>query len=92
MAFNAMVEFGTRDAAVNDQLLEHYARVAAIVTQALERWQQTDVITRTVPAAELAHTLLSTLIGVVTIASVERYFTYRDAITRLMLTILQPQR
>lgn len=90
MAFNAMVEFGARDAAVSGQLLAHYEQVAQIVTDALTRWQQAETITRAVPASELAHMLLSTLLGVVTISAVARENSHRDAITRLMIRMFSP--
>ncbi len=90
LAFNAMVEFGARDSAVTIQLLDHYAAVVAIVAGVLEGWQRAGSVTPDVPAGSLAHTLLSTLIGVVTISSVKRDFTQRDVITQLMLKIIQP--
>jgi len=89
-AFNTMVEFGPRDAGVTAQLLDHYTKITAIVTQVLERWQQTNAVTSAVPASELAHTLLSALIGVITIGSVSRSYAHRDSVTRLMLKLIEP--
>lgn len=90
MAFNAMVEFGTRDAAVTLQLRRHYAEIAAIVTSAIAGWQANGGASTAHRAEDLAHMMLSTLVGIVTIASVEKTFTARDTITQLTLRLLRP--
>lgn len=90
LAFNAMVEFGTRDPDVSKQLLHHYAEITAIAAQAIERWQQTGMANDSVPAGALAQTLLSTLIGVITVSSVDRAYVPRETIAQLMLRLLQP--
>jgi TetR/AcrR family transcriptional repressor of nem operon len=89
MAFNAMVEFGKRDTAVTEQLLSHFNRIATLITDALARWQTSGQIRNPAPAAALAHLLLNTLIGVVTVTTVEPQYAHRDAITALMLSLLQ---
>jgi TetR/AcrR family transcriptional repressor of nem operon len=92
MAFNAMVEFGARDPDVTARLRLHYARITEIVTDVMARWQQYGVIPDTTPAVDLAHMLLTALIGVVTISTVEPAATPRDAVARLVLSVIQPAR
>lgn len=90
LAFNAMVEFGTRDTDVSKQLLHHYTQITAIVTRTIERWQLTGSVNEKVPAEALAHLILSTLIGVITVASVDTRYARRDDLAQLILRLLQP--
>lgn len=86
LAFNAMVEFGTRDPDVTRLLLNHYFGIAQIVAQVL---QQRSAITDQQDAYDLAYTILSTLHGVATLKGVKPDFEHA-AIARSIIRLLQP--
>lgn len=88
-AFNTLVELGTRDPAVTEQLLDHYFKIAQIITDILAHEQAQGNVIRDIPAEHLAHTLLSTLYGVITITSVKPDFAYRKAVAQAIVSLLQ---
>ncbi|MBZ0293345.1 MAG: TetR/AcrR family transcriptional regulator [Anaerolineae bacterium] len=89
MAFNALVEFGTRDADVVNQLLDHYLKLAEIIADVLAQAQASGTVTSQTPPLHLAYTILSTLHGIAVMSGVKPDFAYRDAVTDLLLTLLE---
>ncbi len=88
MAFNAMVEFGTRDADVTQLLLTHYFGIADIVATVIHQAQSRGTITTQSHALEIAYTIVTTLQGVATLKGVKPDFAYVSAITRNILKLL----
>lgn len=88
LALNTMVEYGTRDPDITQLLLAHYFGIAHIVTQVIQAGQAQGNIQNAQPAAELAHTLLSTLYGVVMLKGVKPDFPHNQAITQVILQLL----
>ena len=88
MAFNAMVEFGTHDASVTQLLLSHYFGIADIITAVIEQGQKAGNITSTEVPRQIAFTILSTLHGVSTMASLNTSFADLDAVTRMIVQLL----
>lgn len=88
LALSAMVEFGTRDPDVNARLLDHYFKIVEIITVMLADAQHSGVISTRLPAADLSHTLLSTLYGVITVSSVKPDFAHREAVMNTLLTLI----
>jgi TetR/AcrR family transcriptional repressor of nem operon len=88
LALNTMVEYGTRDPDITQLLLAHYFGIAHIVTQVIQAGQAQGAIQNPQPAHELAHTLLSTLYGVVMLKGVKPDFAHSQAITQVVLQLL----
>lgn len=88
LAFNAMVEFGTRDAAVTQLLLAHYFGIAQIVSDLLARGQQHGIIPSRQAPDDLAYAILSALHGVATVKGVKPDFPHVAAITRLIIQLI----
>jgi TetR/AcrR family transcriptional repressor of nem operon len=89
MAFNAMVEFGTRDADVTRLLLAHYVHLAELIATVLAQAQHDHCIRTQEDPLHLAYTILTTLQGLVTIKGVKPDFAYTQAIANLMLSLLE---
>jgi TetR/AcrR family transcriptional regulator, transcriptional repressor for nem operon len=89
MAFNAMVEFGTRDAAVTQLLLNHYVSLAELIGGVLAQAQQKRTITTQEDPLHIAYTLLTALQGLVSIKGMKPDFPHTQAITTVMLRLLQ---
>lgn len=89
LAFNTLVEFGTRDAAIVNQLLDHYFKLAEIITGVLAQGQADGTITTQTPPLHLAYTILSTLHGIAVLSGVKPDFTYRDAVMQTLLSLLE---
>jgi TetR/AcrR family transcriptional repressor of nem operon len=87
-AFNAMVELGTRDPDVTAQLLDHFFKIAAIIAALLADARAAGTIHSRAEPLALAHTILTTLQGVVTVVGVKADYPYRDPITRLLISLL----
>lgn len=88
LAFNAMVEFGTRDPDVTKLLLDHYFGIAEIITGVLAEAQRLGSIANQQAPQHLAYTILSTLQGVATLKGVKPDFAYAGAITQVILTLI----
>jgi TetR/AcrR family transcriptional regulator, transcriptional repressor for nem operon len=88
LAFNTMVEFGTVDAEVTKLLLKHYFAIAEIIADVLARGQRDGTITSKEPPLHLAYTILSALQGVATVKGVQPDFAYVDAVTHVILKLL----
>jgi len=88
MAFNVMVEFGTRDTRVTDLLLAHYFGIADIIARVIEQGQATKIISNTEMPRQIAFTILSTLHGMATITGIKADFADLDAVTRLTIQLL----
>lgn len=88
LAFNTMVEFGTRDADVTELLLAHYIGIAEIIAGLLERAQAAGTISTDEDPLNLAHTLLSALQGLATVKSIKPDLVSGDASARLMIGLL----
>jgi TetR/AcrR family transcriptional regulator, transcriptional repressor for nem operon len=87
-SFNTMVEFGTRDADVTAQLLDHYFKIVDIVADVLAQAQAARTITTKTPPLNLAHTILSTLQGVTTLKGVKPDFSHHHPVMRVVLSLL----
>ncbi|MBK8027060.1 MAG: TetR/AcrR family transcriptional regulator [Chloroflexi bacterium] len=87
LAFNAMIEFGTRDPDITQLLLSHYFGIAQIVAAVIQQGQEGGVIKTGRDPQELAYAILSTLHGVATMKGVKPDFPHA-AITRLVLELL----
>ncbi len=90
LALNAMAEFGTLDTDVTQLLLAHYFAIAEIIHGALKRGQAEHTITNPAPPLHLAYTILSTLHGVAMLKGVRPDFAYIPAVTRVILSLLNP--
>lgn len=88
LAFNAMVEFGTRDVDITRLLLAHHEGIAQIIAAIITRGQQQGTVTTTRNPVELAYTMLSALHGLAVVKGVKPDFPHAAAITRLMLHLL----
>ncbi len=88
LAFNAMVEFGTRDAAVTELIFTHYFHIAEILAAVFADAQTTESITRRYEPLHLAHLILSTLHGVVTIKGAKPNYPYTEPIKQIILSLL----
>lgn len=88
LAFNAMVEYGTRDPDVTELLLTHYFGIAQIVAAVIRAGQEQGAISATGDALDLAYTVLSTLHGVATMKGVKPDFPHAAAITRIIVQLL----
>ncbi|MEO8609138.1 MAG: TetR/AcrR family transcriptional regulator [Chloroflexota bacterium] len=87
-AFNTMVEFGTRDPDVTAQLLDHFYKIGDIIAALIEAAQASGIVTSRAAPLDLAHTILTTLQGVVTVVGVKADYPYRTPITRLLIELL----
>lgn len=87
-AFNAMVEFGTRDAAVTDLIFTHYFRVGEILAEVLDQAQEAGTITTQHDALPLAHLILSTLHGMITLERAIPDYRYAEPIKQIILSLL----
>jgi TetR/AcrR family transcriptional repressor of nem operon len=87
-AFNTMVEFGTRDPDVTAQLVAHYYKIADIIAAVVADAQAAGTITSQAAPLDLAHTILTTLQGVVTVNGILSDYPYRAPITRLLSSLL----
>lgn len=88
LAFNTMVEFGTRDADITPLLLNHYFGIAEIIAERIAQGQSSGAIVSQDDPLQIAHTILSTLQGVATIKGVKPDFDYVQSITRMILKLL----
>lgn len=88
LAFNAMVEFGTRDHAVTELLLAHYFGITQIIRDVITRGKETGLVNASVDAATFSHTVLTTLQGVATLKGVKPDFAQVSAITSMMVSLL----
>lgn len=88
-AVSTLVELGTRDSDVNEQLIDHYFKIAQIMTDLLAKDQAQSRITKKIPPEHLAHTLLSALYGVTALTSVRPDFAYREAVTQVIVNLLK---
>jgi hypothetical protein len=88
LAFNTMVEFGTRDSEVTAVLLAHYFKIVDIIADILTQAQSAGNITSKAPALHLAYTIISTLQGLATVKGVKPDFAYREAVTHVILSLL----
>lgn len=88
-AFNAMVEFGTRDPAVTELIFAHYFRIAEIITEVLGQAQNRGAITKRHNPSHLAHLILSTLHSVATVKGAIPSYSYTEPIKQIILTILK---
>ncbi|GAB4549882.1 MAG: TetR/AcrR family transcriptional regulator [Anaerolineae bacterium] len=87
LAFNAMVEFGTRDSEVTNLLLTHYFGIAEIIANVLAQAQVKSASDNA--TLSIAYTLLSTLHGVATLKSVKPDFQHISNITQVILKLLE---
>lgn len=90
MAFNAMVEFGTRDHEVTPLLLAHYLGIADIIADVVAAGQRNGTIASRTPAPDLAYTFLTTLHGVATLKGVKPDFAFVPAIMQVLFQLLAP--
>lgn len=88
LAFNAMVEFGMRDADVTELLFSHYLAIAEIVAGVVAEAQAQNTITAQDNPMHLAHVILSALQGLVTIRRMKPEFSYGDAYKQVILRLL----
>ena len=88
-AFNAMVEFGSRDTAVTDLIFTHYFQIAAIIAEALAQAQAANTITRQYTPQQLAHFILSTLHGVAAVKGAMPNYSYTQPTKQIILHILE---
>ena len=88
LAFNAMVEFGTRDHDVTQLLFAHYLGIAQIVADLLAQGQQRGTISNRHDAHDLAFTILSALHGVATVKGVKPDFPHAAAIARVIIHLM----
>ncbi|MBK8031322.1 MAG: TetR/AcrR family transcriptional regulator [Chloroflexi bacterium] len=88
LAFNTMVEFGTRDPDVTELLLAHHAGITQIVADVLRAGQVAGTVTSQQHPLELAYAIVSALHGVATVKGVKADFPYAAAITRVILRLL----
>ncbi len=88
MAFNAMVEFGTRDPDVTQLLLAHYVGIAQIVADVIRRGQAQGSVTSAADPLHLAYTMLTALHGVATVKGAQPNFQYASAITDTIVKLL----
>ena len=90
LAFNAMVEFGTRDTDVTEVIFNHYFAIAEIIAEVLTKSQTTDNITRQHQPLHLAHLILSTLHGLVAVKGAKPSYDYIEPIKQIILSLLKP--
>ncbi len=88
LAFNAMVEFGTRDPDVTPLLLTHHAGITEIVADVLRAGQAAGTVTSQEDPLELAHAIVSALDGLAIVKGVKPDYPYTAAITRVILRLL----
>lgn len=88
LAFNTMVEFGTRDPDVTAQLLDHYYKVGEIIAGVVAAGQAAGTVLNPTAPLELAHAILTALQGVVTVNGVTSDYPYRSAVARLLIQLL----
>lgn len=89
LAFNTMLEFGTRDAAVTELIFAHYFHVAELIADVLTQEQTKGAITTQYDALPLAHLILSTLHGVVTVKGAKPNYSYTEPIKQIILSLLE---
>lgn len=88
LALSTMVEFGTRDADVNARLIDHYFKIVEIISVMLAEAQANGVIATRLPAADLSHTILSTLYGILTVMSIKPESANHEAVKNTILTLI----
>lgn len=89
LAFNAMVEFGTRDPGVTQLLLDHYLAIGTIVADVIARGQQQGTVASQQDSQALAFTILSALQGVAVVKGVKPDFPFSKAIAHILSQCLQ---
>ncbi len=89
LAFNAMIEFGTRDATVTDLIFTHYGHIAEIVAEVIADSQTKGHISSQYEPLNLSHLILSILHGVVTIKRAQPGYTYTEPIKQIILSLLK---
>ncbi len=88
LAFNTMVEFGTRDPDVTQLLLAHHAGIAQIVADVIRAGQAAGTVTSRQDPLELAYAIVSALHGVATLKGVKPDFPHAAAITAIIIRLL----
>lgn len=89
-AFNAMVEFGTRDAAVTGLIFDHYFAIAEIIAAVLSQAQTLGSISTQHDPLDLAHLILSTLYGVAAVKDAKPGYGYTEPVKQIIVSLLQP--
>jgi TetR/AcrR family transcriptional regulator, transcriptional repressor for nem operon len=89
LAFNAMVEYGTRDPNITELLLGHYFGIAAIIADVIRQGQLSGTVMSQQDPLHLAYTILSALHGVATVKGVKPDFVHAQAIAQLVVKLLQ---
>lgn len=88
LAFNAMIEFGTRDTDITEMIVSHYYRIAEIIADELHRAQKAEAVITQHNALHLAHLILNTLYGVATVQGAKPDYAYTEAIKQIILSLL----
>lgn len=88
LAFNTMVEYGTRDPDITQLLLTHYFGIARIIADVIKQGQAEGTVSSQQDPEHLAYAILSALHGVATIKGVQPDFPQVTAIARLLIQLL----
>jgi TetR/AcrR family transcriptional repressor of nem operon len=89
LAFNTMVEYGTRDADITELLLTHYLGIAEIIADLIRAGQQQGTVASQQEPMHLAYAILSALHGVATVKGVKPDFAHARAISQVVVKLLQ---
>ena len=88
LAFNAMVEFGTRDPDVTPLLLTHYFGIAQIIANVIRQGQLDGTVSSGQDPHDLAYAILSALHGLATVKGVKPDYPHAPAITQIIIQLL----
>lgn len=89
LAFNTMVEYGTRDTDITELLLTHYLGIAEIIADLIRTGQQQGTVASQQEPMHLAYAILSALHGVATVKGVKPDFAHARAISQVIVKLLQ---
>lgn len=89
LAFNTMVEFGTRDPHVTQVIFDHYFKIAGIIIDILRADQSAAVVTTHFDADHLAHLILCTLYGLAAVKRAQPTYAYTQPIKHLVHSLLE---
>lgn len=89
LAFNTMVEYGTRDPGVTELLLTHYFGIAAIIADVIRQGQAQGTVASRQDPLHLTYAILSALHGVAAVKGVKPDFPHVAAITQVVVKLLQ---
>lgn len=89
LAFNTMVEFGTRDAHITEIIFTHFFRITDIILDVVKDGQTSGTITAKHDAEHLTHMMICTWYGLAAIRRAQPTYPYSDAIKHVVHSFLE---